>query len=57
VRQGLAGVTELGKMERLAIIGLITQALATTTDERILEMMADARDEFDVILSEFTEGQ
>jgi hypothetical protein len=42
-------------MERLAIIGLITQALATTTDERILEMMADARDEFDLILSEFTE--
>jgi hypothetical protein len=52
-KQGLAGVEELGKMERLAIIGLITQALDTTTDDRILEMMRDAREELDAILKEF----
>jgi hypothetical protein len=40
-------------MERLAIIGLITQALDTTTDDRILEMMRDAREELDAILKEF----
>lgn len=40
-------------MERLAVIGLITQALATTTDDRILEIARDARDEFDAILKEF----
>lgn len=37
----------------MAVIGLITQALATTTDERLLEMMRETRDEFDAILKEF----
>lgn len=52
--EALMGVDGLGKAQRNLIIGLITQALATTTDERLLEMMETACVEFDAILLEFS---
>jgi hypothetical protein len=54
--EALSGITELGQAQRKLIIGLITQALDTTTDDRILALIETANDEFEAILSEFTEG-
>src|SRR5262245_2708076 len=52
--EALMGVEELSAPKRMLIIGLITQALGTITDEEALDMMRNVSAEFDAILSEFT---
>lgn len=56
-KEALAGVEGLSKPKRMAIVILITQALDTTTDAEILQMMATVRAEFDAVISEFGSGQ
>lgn len=51
--EALMGRKELGKAQRALIIGLVTQALDSTTDDELLELLETACGEFDAILTEF----
>jgi hypothetical protein len=53
LQEAMAEVKDLGKSEKKLIIGLVTQALDTTPDERIIDLVTTAQAEFSEILAEF----